>query len=117
MVTIIGYALRESKGKSFVTLQLQGDLVMVQSMETGRFYATANSCSITSTFDEATAQSLIGKQIGGRIERVASDPYEYTVKETGEVITLAHRYEYFPENVPAPAPVIPLRVATEGLVA
>jgi hypothetical protein len=25
---------------------------------------------------------------------VASEPYEYVVKETGEVITLTHRFEY-----------------------
>jgi len=39
MVTIINYALRENKqGKSFVSLELQGQIEMVQSQSTGRFF-------------------------------------------------------------------------------
>ena len=107
MVTIIGYALRTSKeGKPFVSLQLQGDLIMVQSKETGKFYATAKSCFITSTFDEVTAQTMVGKQIPGRIEKVATEPYEYVVEETGEAITLYHTWEYLPEDVPTPLRVV-----------
>src|SRR5687767_8566191 len=103
MVTIIGYAKRENKeGKSFVSLQVQGDIIMVQSQETGRFYATAKTCSIPSTFDEATADSLIGRPIPGRIEKVASEPYEYTIEQTGEVIILHHHWEYLPEDAPTP---------------
>jgi hypothetical protein len=97
MVTIINYALRESKeGKSFVSLQLQGDIEFVQSMETGKFYATARRCSITSTFDETTAKGLIGATLPGSIKRSQCDPYDYTVPETGELISLAHTYEYIP---------------------
>ena len=41
MITITGYALRKSNdGKQFIALQLQGDVEMVQSMQTGKFYAT-----------------------------------------------------------------------------
>jgi hypothetical protein len=99
MITIIGYALRQSKeGKSFVALHLQGDMEMVQSQETGKFYATAKKCFITSTFDEPTAQTLIGQKMPGSIERVQCNPYEYTVPETGESIMLAHSYQYVPEN-------------------
>jgi hypothetical protein len=104
MVTVKNYALRESKeGNPFVSLELQGDLEMVQSMETGRFYATARKCSVTSTFDETTAKGLIGKQIPGSIKRVETDTYEYTVPETGEMILLAHRWEYVPEEMPSPS--------------
>lgn len=107
MVTIIGYALRENKeGKSFVSLQLQGDVIMVQSQETGRFYATAKTCSIPSTFDEVMADSLIGKPISGRIEKVASEPYEYVIEETGESITLHYRWEYLPDDAPTPLRVV-----------
>jgi len=98
MVTIINYAQRASKeGKQFVSLQLQGDVELVQSMETGRFYATVRKCSVTSTFDEATAKDLIGTKLPGSIKRSQCDPYDYTVPETGEVISLAHTYEYVPE--------------------
>ena len=107
MVTITGYALRQSKeGKPFVSLQLQGELIMVQSQETGKFYATTKSCSIASTFDEVTAQTMVGRQISGRIEKVATEPYEYAIEETGEVITLYHTWEYLPENVPTPLRVV-----------
>lgn len=102
MVQVVDYRVRlNKKGESFISLSLQGDLVMVQSLETGRFYATAKKCSITSTFDEETAKTLIGRQIPGSIQRVESDPYEYTIESTGEVITLTHRYEYLPEQVTA----------------
>lgn len=99
MVTITNYHLRQRKdGKQFIALEIQGDLEMVQSMETGKFYATARRCSITSTFDESTAKNLIGKNISGKIIRVTCDSYEYTIPETGEVINLSHSYEYQPEN-------------------
>lgn len=102
MVTVINYHVRQRKdGKDFVTLTLQGDIELVQSMETGKFYATARKCSISSTFDEKTAQGLIGTKMPGMIKRVESEPYDFTVQETGEVIKLAHSYEYVPENMDA----------------
>jgi len=80
---------------------------LVQSMGTGRFYATAKKCSITSTFDEAAAQTLIGKQMPGSIQRVEAEPYEYTVPKTGEVILLQHTYQYVPElRNPTPSRVL-----------
>jgi hypothetical protein len=107
MVTVIGYETRKNKeNEPFMALILQGDLVLVQSSETGRFYATAKKTSITSTFTEEQAKALIGRQIEGRIEKVASEPYEYTVEETGEVITLSHRWEFLPENAPTPMRVV-----------
>jgi hypothetical protein len=107
MVTVVGYESRKNKeNEPFIALILQGDLVLVQSSETGRFYATAKKTSITSTFTEEQAKALIGRQIQGRIEKVASEPYEYTVEETGEVITLSHRWEFLPENAPTPMRVV-----------
>ena len=99
MVTVTGYAERESKdGKKFYSLILQGNLAMVLSEETGRYYATAKQASITSTFDEKTCQGLVGKQLPGNISKVVSEPYEYTVQETGEVILLNHRWVYSPSE-------------------
>lgn len=99
MVRVNAYHLRQNKeGKQFVALELQGDLEMIQGSESGRFYATAKKCSVSSTFTEEVAKSLIGKQLPGRIERVETVPYDYTVKETGEVITLTHTYVYNPEE-------------------
>ena len=107
MTTVIGYSLKENKeGKKFVNLELQGDIVMVQSQESGRFYATAKKAFISSTFNEKTAIELVGKEIPGRIEKVDCMAYEYTVPTTGEVIVLSHRYEFVPEGQPIPLRVV-----------
>jgi hypothetical protein len=49
------------------------------SEETGRYYATAKSASITSTFDEATCKGLKGKQLPARIEKVKCDAFEFAI--------------------------------------
>jgi hypothetical protein len=99
MVTISNYYLRESKvGEEFISLELQGDLELVQSMQTGKFYATAKRCTITSTFSEEVAKEFIGRKLPGSIVRVQTEAYDYTVPETGEVISLAHTYQYVPEE-------------------
>lgn len=94
------------KGDSFISLKLQGDPEFVQSSETGKMYLTCKTAWVTSTFDEATANSLIGQNLPGTIERVACKPYEYKVESTGELITLMHTYEYRPQAQPAPDSVI-----------
>ncbi len=97
MVTIIGTELKKnSKGETFSTLVLQDGLQMVQSKTTGRFYATARKVSITSTFDEQTAKSLIGTKMPGSIEKMPCTPYDYVIKETGEVVTLENTWIYNP---------------------
>ena len=53
MVTVIKYALRESKeGKPFISLELQGDLEMVQSMETGIRTAPASLWGVSKATTE-----------------------------------------------------------------
>jgi hypothetical protein len=107
MVKISAYEQRKnSAGEPFIVLILQGDLVMVQSSETGRFYATAKKTSITSTFSEEEAKALIGREIPGRIAKVACEEFEYTIEETGEVITLKHRWEFQPDEAPVPMRVV-----------
>jgi len=99
MVTIIDYSLRKnSQGEEFFALILQGGLEIVKSQETGRYYATAKSASMPSTFDEETCKSLIGQKLPGAVMRVECEPYEFTVRETGEVITLSHRWQYLKEE-------------------
>lgn len=97
MVTVSNYSVRKNaESNSFVTLALQGDLEMVQSLETGKFYATVRTCNISSTLDESTAALMVGKQMPGSIVKVQCEPYEYTIPETGEVVNLSHRYTYSP---------------------
>ena len=98
MVTIVDYKQRQNKeGENFFTLSLEGDLEMIRSQESGKFYATARKCSITSTFSEATCKGLIGKQLPGSIEKTQCDPYDYAIEETGETIQLDFTYLYNPD--------------------
>ena len=99
MVRIVNYQKRVAEGgKEFFTLELQGGIEMVKSQETGKFYITARKASISSTFDERTCQALIGTELPGSVRKVDCEEYEYTIKDTGEVITLSHRYEYVEET-------------------
>lgn len=103
-VHIVDYKERQNaNGEAFFALIVEGDIEMVQSQETGRFYATARRASMASTFNEDTCQRLIGKSLPGSIQKVDCDAYEYTIPETGEVITLSHRYEFVPESAPKPS--------------
>lgn len=89
MVTIVGISPRKtSEGKEFIALTLQGGLEMVKSKQTDQYYATVKKCSITSTFDEATAKAMIGERIPGTVQKQSCEPYTYVVKETGEMLVL-----------------------------
>lgn len=105
MVTVINFKERNKEdGTSFFVLEIQGGLEMVRSQSTGQFYATAKKAYLPSTFDVMTCQALIGTQMPGSIEKIECEPYEYTVRETGEIITLSHRYSYVPEERQAAKP-------------
>lgn len=99
MVKIVNYQEKQTKeGKTFFVLTVQGGIEMVKSQITGDFYATARKASIPSTFDEATCKALIGTDMPGQVIKQRCEPYEYTIKETGEIIELSHRYVYAPEE-------------------
>ncbi len=96
MVTVKEIKTAEnSQGEKFYGLIVQSGAVPVKSKRTGRVYFTAKTAFVATTFDEETATSLIGTQFEGTIRKIPTDPYEYTIEETGEVIELAHRWEYF----------------------
>lgn len=96
MVTVTGYEQRKNaQGESFISLLLQGDLELVKSQQSGRFYATARKISIPSTFNEQTAKAMVGRQMPGVITKVETEPYQYVTKD-GEVLTLNHTYNYNP---------------------
>ena len=100
MVTIVDYAVRQAKedGREFIVLVLQGGLSLVQSKNTGNFYATVKQTSIPSTFDEATAKGFIGEKLPGSVQCMSCDAYEWVNKDTGEVLELSHRWVYVPEG-------------------
>ena len=83
-----------SKGEEFYGLIVQSGAVSVKSKKTGRVYFTAKTAFVATTFDEQTASSLIGVEFEGTIRKVETDPYQYTIEETGEIIELSHGWEY-----------------------
>jgi hypothetical protein len=100
MVTVKSAVVRIGKdGKAFNVLELMGDIELVQSQNTGRFYATARRCFISSTFDLDTAKLFVGKQLPGNIVREATQSYEFIVPETGEEIVLSHTWVYQPDEL------------------
>lgn len=114
MVRIINYKERQKEdGTNFYVLELQGGIEMVMSKATGRFYATAKKALIPSTFDEVTCQALIGTEMPGNIVKEECEPYDFVVKETGEEITLYHRWVYVPETAKPQTQQVPK--ATENL--
>ena len=101
MVRIVNYQKRTTEeGKQFFTLELQGGIEIVKSQETGKSYMTARKASMSCTFDELTCQSLIGTELPGSVRKVECEEYSYTIKDTGEVITLSHRFEYVEQEAP-----------------
>ena len=64
MVTVTNYSTRVRKdGTTFIALEISGGVELVQSNNTGKFYATVRKTSIPSTCDEAIAIGLIGFQL------------------------------------------------------
>lgn len=109
MVRIINFKKREKEdGTSFFVLELQGGIEMVLSKSTGNFYATAKRAFIPSTFDEQTCSALIGTEMTGRIIKEDCEPFTYVIKETGEEITLQHRWVFTIDEVvnPIQAPIV-----------
>ena len=97
MVTVSSYAARKD-GTTFIALELSGGVELVQSNNSGKFYATVRKTSIPSTFNETIAKGLIGSQMPGSIVRVQVDPYQFVNQRTGEVLTLQHSFSYQPEG-------------------
>lgn len=99
MVKIIDFVKKQNKDEEdYCLLVIRGGLQLVKSQGTGRYYATMKQVNLPTTFDEATCKSLIGEEIPGSIVKVEVEPYEYALPETGEIITLSHRWEYVKES-------------------
>jgi hypothetical protein len=99
MVTIVGYKTFEKENdENFYCLVVQGGIEAVKSQQTGKTYFTARTVTVPTTFDEQTCKGLIGEKISGVVKKVETDPYDYTITETSEIIQLTHRYEYVSEE-------------------
>jgi hypothetical protein len=99
-VKIIEYKVRTTDaGKAFFALILQGGIEIITST-TGKQYITIRKVSLPTTFDELTCQSLVGQELPGTISKVICEPYEYTIPDSGEVVTLNYRHEYLQQEPP-----------------
>lgn len=116
MVIVSDYIEKVSTttSESFVLLELSGGIELVQSQNTGKFYATSRKCRIPSTFSVDVAKLMVGQQIEGDVVRVETEPYEYINKVTGEMIVLAHSYAYRPKGSMELIGETNLEVVTEG---
>jgi hypothetical protein len=86
--------VENSMGEEFFGLIVQSGAMPVRSKKSGRVYFTSKTAFVATTFDEQTASSLIGSEFEGTIQKVETEPYEYTIEETGEIIRLSHRWEF-----------------------
>nr|WP_293303495.1 hypothetical protein [Allomuricauda sp.] len=98
MVRVIDFEARKNDlGESFNVLIVQGGVMPVISKETGKFYMTIKKASVPCTLDSQTCQELIGSNLEGTVIRVETEPYSYTIEETGETVQLDYRHEYVNE--------------------
>ena len=95
MVTVTDYKeIVKDDGTSFFALVLKSGLEMVKSQKTNKYYATTRTASMPTTFDESSCKLFIGEKFDGSIQKVECEPYNYTIKDTGEIVELSHRYDY-----------------------
>lgn len=98
MVTITSFSVREGKdGKPAIFIEVTGEVELVQSMTTGRHYFQAKRASLFAALPESIVKTMVGRQMPGSIVRVPAEPYDF-VTSGGETITLAHRYDYQPDE-------------------
>jgi len=102
MVKITDYKKRVAKNEEFFVLEVTGGIEMVMSKSTGMYYATAKKASFPCTFTEEICKSLIGTEMEGSIVKRRCEPYTFVIEETGEQVTLNHRYLFIPENAQQP---------------
>ena len=99
MVTISNYKEREREdGSFFFVLEVQGGVELLQSQKTGQFYATSKKAYLPCTFNEKICQTLIGNTLEGSIYKQECEPFTFVVPETGEAMSLSHRWVFTPEE-------------------
>ncbi len=95
MVKIIDFkTYQNDDGEDYHALVLQGGLESVRSQESGKIYFTARTAKVPCTFNEVMCKSLIGTDLSGKIQRKETEPYDFKIPNTDEVIELTHRFVY-----------------------
>ena len=100
MVRITDYKkIIKDGGREFCMLVLQGGIESLISSSTGKIYFTMRKVNVSTTFDEETCKSHIGTELEGVIQKRTCEPYEYTIPETGEILTLHYNWQYIDPNI------------------
>ena len=95
MVTITGFKQRESaEGKKFIVLELEGGIQVQTSSSTGKPYATVSKATLPCTFDQQTANELVGTTLPGTIIKEDCEPYSFMSQSTNEEVTLTFKHVY-----------------------
>ena len=98
MVTIVEVAERTAaNGNTFCSVMVAGDASVHMNAE-GKASLVALKASIPSNLPKDVLEGMIGNKLPGKVERVETEPYQWTNPNTGEEITLSHTYKYSPEN-------------------
>lgn len=99
MVRIVDYkTIKKEDGSEFCLLTVQGGIELVRSKTTNKTYFTARTVNVPTTFDDNMCRSLLGSDFEGHIIKVACEPYQYTIKETGEIVEMDYKYEFVDEE-------------------
>jgi len=99
MVTIVDFkTYQREDGTTFNSLVVQGGVEAVKSQETGKTYLTARTARVSCTFNESMCETLKGTQLPGNVKKVEVEPYEYAIPNSGEILTLTHKFEYVGEE-------------------
>ena len=97
MVTIVEVAERTAaNGNVFCSVMVAGDVSVHTSAE-GKASIVALKASIPSNLPKDVLEGMIGNKLPGKVERVETEPYQWTNPNTGEEITLSHTYKYVPD--------------------
>ena len=97
MVTIVEVAERTAaNGNTFCSVMVAGDASVYTNAE-GKASLVALKASIPSNLPKDVLESMIGNKLPGKVERVETEPYQWTNPNTGEELTLSHTYKYVPD--------------------
>lgn len=99
MVKIIDFkTYQNDDGEDYNMLILQSGIQSVKSQESGRIYFTTCTARVPCTFNDEMCKSLLGTELPGRIEKVETEPYDFSIPHSDEVVQLSHRFEYISEQ-------------------
>ena len=100
MVKVIDVKTFEKEGeKGFTMLVVQGGVEPIISKQTGKIYLTMRKANVPTTFDIAIGKSLIGTELPGTVKKIECEAYEYTIPESGEIVSLSYQWQYVDEDL------------------